>query len=145
MANDTLEDVFGPVIYRYMRAQAILDGVLVDVTTMAGEAGLKFPTAITAAAWADYVVVPAGLPHQDELGRLWDILWMLGWAIRSGRLTGEVGSFHVIIAKPDHGDWQPNETIHEGDRSQRLISLKAVCGPSDDGSPCLTIMRPEED
>jgi hypothetical protein len=25
------------------------------------------------------------------------------------------------------------------------VHLKAVCGPDDDGSPCLTIMLPEED
>jgi len=36
------EDVFGPVIYAYTRAQAIEDGVLVDVSKMAKEAGIKF-------------------------------------------------------------------------------------------------------
>ena len=26
-----------------------------------------------------------------------------------------------------------------------LVTLKAVCGPDDDGSPCLTVMLPDED
>jgi hypothetical protein len=36
------------LIYAYTRAQALADGVLVDVSQMAREAGFKFPTAITA-------------------------------------------------------------------------------------------------
>ena len=42
-----IEDVFGPVIYTYTRAQAIEDGVLVDVSTLAAEAGIRYPTAVT--------------------------------------------------------------------------------------------------
>jgi hypothetical protein len=26
-----------------------------------------------------------------------------------------------------------------------LVRLKAICGPDDDGSPCITVMLPEED
>ena len=37
------------VISSYSRAQAIEDGVLVDVSTVAKEAGIKFPVAMTAA------------------------------------------------------------------------------------------------
>jgi hypothetical protein len=33
--------------------------------------------------------------------------------------------------------------IHEG--TPPLVRLKAVCGPADDGKPCLTVMLPEED
>src|SRR3990172_13277670 len=41
-------DIFGPVIYSYSRADAINDGVLVDVSTLAKEAGIKYPVAVTA-------------------------------------------------------------------------------------------------
>ena len=34
-----LEDIFGPVISSYSRVQAVEDGVLIDVTSMAREAG----------------------------------------------------------------------------------------------------------
>ena len=36
------------LIYSYTRAQALADGVLVDVSQMASEAGFRYPTAITA-------------------------------------------------------------------------------------------------
>ena len=26
----------------------------------------------------------------------------------------------------------------------KLVTLKAVCGPDDEGSPCITVMLPEE-
>ena len=40
------------LIHSYTRAQAIEDGVLVDVSDVATEAGFKLPVAITRAAWA---------------------------------------------------------------------------------------------
>lgn len=46
-AEPSLEDIFGPVIHSYTRSQAIDDGVLVDVTATAQEAGFKVPTALT--------------------------------------------------------------------------------------------------
>ncbi len=144
--QDVMKEIFGDVIYAYTRAQAIDDGVLVDVTETAREAGIKHPTALTHAVWADYVAVPEELKgHQDEAGRLWDLLWMFSVAVRSGRIKGDVGTFEVIFAKPEKGDWRSNEKPHMGSRTQRLVTLKAVCGPSDDGTPCVTIMKPDED
>jgi hypothetical protein len=144
--QDSMKEIFGDVIYAYTRAQAIEDGELIDVTGMARETGIQFPTAVTRAVWADYVAVPEELKgQQDQSGRLWDALWMLSMAVRGGRITGDVGTFEVIFAKPDKGDWRSNEKPHSGSRTHRLVTLKTVCGPSDDGSPCLTIMRPEED
>jgi hypothetical protein len=144
--EDVMKEIFGDVIYAYTRAQAIEDGVLIDVTETAREAGIKHPTALTQAVWADYVAVPDELKgHQDESGRLWDLLWMFSVAVRTGRIKGDTGTFEVIIAKPDKNDWKSNEKQSGGSRTQRLVTLKAVCGPSDDGSPCITIMRPDED
>jgi hypothetical protein len=31
------------------------------------------------------------------------------------------------------------------ERTPPPVRLKAVCGPGDDGSPCLTVMLPDED
>ena len=144
--QNTMKELFGDVIYAYTRTQAIADGELIEVTDMAKEAGVKFPTAVTTAVWNDYVTVPEELKgQQDVKGRLWDILWIFTCAVRSRQITGEIGTFQVIIAKPDKGDWRSNEQIHEGSRMHRLVTLKTVCGPSDDGSPCITIMKPEED
>jgi len=45
--NDLMKDAI--VVSIYTRKQAISDGVLVDVTDMAKEAGIKYPVALTAA------------------------------------------------------------------------------------------------
>src|SRR5271154_2679590 len=70
------------LISSYSRAQAIEDGVLVDASSQAKEAGIKYPVALTSAVWTRCVEVPPGVVCQDEAGRLWDVLWMLHCAIR---------------------------------------------------------------
>jgi hypothetical protein len=142
--EDNIEDIFGPVIYAYTRAQTVEDGVLVDVSKTAAEAGIRFPTVVTAAVHDRYVAVPDELKEQqDETGRLWDLVWMLAHAIRSGKLDGNEGLFELLVAMPRGDVWQSNEKPDEA--HLRLVTLKAVCGPSDDGSPCLTVMMPDED
>jgi hypothetical protein len=104
------------------------------------------PTAITAAVFADYVAVPEELKGiQDESGRLWDIVWMLYCAIRSGKLNGSEGTFELIVAMPATAAWKDYEKPYGRNSTQRLVTLKAVCGPADDGSACLTILVPNED
>ena len=73
------------VIFSYTRAQAIADGVLVDASELAKEAGFRFPVAVTAGVWAECVAVPDGVAGQDETGRLWDVLNVLRFAIQRGR------------------------------------------------------------
>ena len=54
-AADTIktnESPFGEVIYAYTRKQAIADGVQIDVTKTAQEAGIKFPAFITRGVFA---------------------------------------------------------------------------------------------
>lgn len=140
------------LIHSYTRAQAIEDGVLVDVSDVAKEAGFKLPVAITHAAWARYVEVPAGLEMRGQSveGRLWDVLFMLHVAIhRQHGDTTEI-LFQLHVALPDAGDWWPNETHPETGSgltrsTHRLVTLKAVCGPGDDPAPVVTIMLPNED
>ena len=50
-----LNTLFGEVIHRYTRAQALADGVLVDVTDAAREAGFRTPVAMTIAVWSKAV------------------------------------------------------------------------------------------
>src|SRR5260370_28216806 len=73
-----------PVIFSYTRAQGIEDGVLVDCTKLAREAGFKCPVALTRAAWDLCVALSptAKAAGNDEMGRLWDILWMAAIASR---------------------------------------------------------------
>jgi hypothetical protein len=51
--------------------------MLVDVTTMAGEAGFTIPVAITAALHNTIEAIPdRDSAIQSVAGRLWDVLWM---------------------------------------------------------------------
>jgi len=90
MENDTRLEGF-EVIHAYTRAQAIEDGVLVDLSDLAREAGFRFPVAVTQGVWA--VLNPtkelegAG---QDMAGRAWDMLTILRHAIRSASRTDEI-------------------------------------------------------
>ena len=68
------ETGFGPVIYSYTRKQALADGVQVDISTTAREAGIKYPVFVTRAVFDAYVTVPEGVQGQDEAGRLWDLI-----------------------------------------------------------------------
>src|SRR5512142_1811169 len=81
----------GALIFSYTRAQAIADGVLVDVSKLAKEAGFRFPVAVTAGVWAECVAVPDDVEGQDETGRLWDVLTMLRFAILQGKARNEQG------------------------------------------------------
>ena len=74
------------LIHRYTRAEAICDGVLIDVSAVAREAGIRYPVALTRAVWQRCVAVPPGVLCQDEAGRLWDVVYLLRWAI--GRAPG---------------------------------------------------------
>ena len=83
-AEQTLDGIFDASIYAYTRAQALEDGVLVDVTETANEAGFRVPVAMTTAAWADTVEWTEAdskrQTSQDESGRLWDVMWWDGTA-----------------------------------------------------------------
>jgi hypothetical protein len=120
------------LIYRYSRGDAIRDGVLIDVSQTAKEAGVKYPVALTHAAWQHCVAVPPGVACQDEAGRLWDAVWLLACAIRRGAAGQEV-RFAVRVRNSN------------GQRMPPLVRLKALCGPGDQGEPVLTIMLPDED
>jgi hypothetical protein len=69
------------LIHRSSRADALRDGVLIDVSAVAREAGARYPVALTAAR-ARCVAVPPGVACQDEAGLLWDVLTMLRFAVR---------------------------------------------------------------
>lgn len=73
---------FGPVIFSYSRKQALADGLQVDVSQTAAEAGFRWPVFLTRTVFDAYVAVPEGVEGQDDAGRPWDILNMLFVAVR---------------------------------------------------------------
>ena len=120
------------LIHSYTRAEALRDGVLVDVSPTAREAGIRYPVALTRAVWERCVTVPPGIHCQDEAGRLWDVVYLLRCAISRSKDGSEVRiGVHV---RNDNRD-----------RTPPLVHLKAVCGPGDQGEPVLTVMLPDED
>jgi len=142
---------WGDPIFRYTRAQAIADGVLVDLTSatddkgqrLCPQAGFKVPVAITRTAWAKTIEAggswkPEGEGEVLELkggqsltGRLWDLLWRL--RVASGK-----------AANSDRVYFQVLVDVH-GDGRRETVSLWALCGPGDDAQPVLTIMLEGED
>ena len=121
-----------PVIFQYSRAQAIEDGVLIDLTEWAKELGFKIPVACTAAVWNGYVVPTERTRElgQSERGRAHDLLWMLFNAIRECG-SGDGLLFQVMFLQTPH--------------RHVVVKLKSVCGPGDHGEPVLAIMLPGED
>jgi len=141
----TVEEVFGPVIYSYSREQAIRDGVLVDVSSMAKEAGVVFPVAVTQRVWSEYIVPDdrARKWGQSEEGRLWDTLHMFRMAIMFSR-RGSVIHRKDLLALQERTLYYSLYFVMK-ERQKRRIKLKAVCGPGDDGEPVITIICPDED
>ncbi len=127
------ENYFGGVIYTYTRARAVADGVQIDVTKTAQEAGIKFPMFLTRAVFDAYVAVPEGVTGQDEAGRLWDLVWMARFA---------------ILRSHGHTDRLPVALYVRNDNHRaKLVKLIVVCSALDidDPQPVLTLMMTDED
>ena len=126
-------DPFGPVIYSYTRAQAVADGIQIEVSKTAREAGIMFPVFLTRTVFDAYVAVPPGVTAQDEAGRLWDIVWMLRFAIMRSR--------------PGHPYLPFALYVRNDNRAAKLVKLVATCGPLDidDEQPSITVLMPDED
>jgi hypothetical protein len=114
------------VISVYTRAQAIEDGVLVDVSETAREAGIRFPVAVTREVWSDYITPdPRSVPYgQSESGRLWDLCWMLRVYAKRAGATNVIEFPVVFIMKA---------------KQRRTIWLRAEVGPGDNMEPVITV------
>lgn len=121
------------IIHAYTRAQAIADGLQIEVTTTAQEAGLRVPVFLTQSVYAAFVTVPPGVMAQDEAGRLWDIVWMLRFAIQCRRNQCDHLTFELCVR---------NDNLRPA-----VVKLVAVCGPldKDNPQPAITVMLPDED
>ena len=125
------------IIFAYTRADAISDGVLIDLPEqVVNEAGIKVKVAVTREVWDEYLAPDYldDLPGQSVEGRTWDLLWMFGCAARRSRHASTI-QFRVLFAT-----MKGLESFTTED-----VLLKAVCGPGDEGEPVITIMLPGED
>ena len=139
MSNQPSEHpFFGEIISVYTRAQALADGVLIDAGPMAREAGFRWPVAITAGAWADCVTWSDADSErqtpQDQSGRLWDVLFMAAYAVRTKEKGGAELLFELYCVPRDGRATEA-----------KLTTLKLVVGPGDAGEPVMTILLPNKD
>ena len=126
--DETLtRELFGDLIYSYTRAEALADGVLVDVSERAKRAGIRHPTACTAGVWSLIDCLPAS--DTDTLAgivrdvRAEEVLRAMLAAIRCG---GARGTDRVVFAALGAALW-------------------AQCGPGDTEAAVITILREGED
>ncbi|MCE5280316.1 MAG: DUF6573 family protein [Planctomycetaceae bacterium] len=115
------EQPFGPVIFAYTRAQAIEDGVLVDVTALARRAGFTIHTAITCGVVAE---VTEGM--SDE-------------RMKQAALLAVLQTLRDCIRR------SPNANTDRLEFDVAHWKLWAHVGPGDDAAPVLTIMLIGED
>lgn len=122
------------LIYRYTRAQAIEDGILVDLTEWASaktgfRGGFNVPVAVTVSVWEDLNKIPPSRHIEDVRGRAHDLLWIASLAARG--------------AKPNQSEILFEVMMHSGRRMYKTYKL--VISGGDHGEPVITIMQPNED
>ena len=126
------------VVFAYTRAQAIADGVLVDLTAagsstgaLCRQAGFRYPVAMTNGAFCEALGGESELPQGQSLGgRLWDVLMLLKAAIKAQKGPSDRTDFTV--------------RVFDGVKF-RDVAMYGHCGPGDDGEPVITIMLDGED
>lgn len=131
---DSMTEFFGEPISVYTREDALADGVLVDVTETAREAGFGIPVAVTRQVWVD---IAGDTPEDSEdaasrpdwTGRLWDVLWMA----RAAALN-HPADYMVFF-----------ELLMQVGRKKKYQLKMMIGGEAPDGGPALTIMLPSED
>jgi len=117
------------IIHTYRKKDGTGETELVDVTKEARAEGFMVPVAITRAVHSAYVRIPAGVEGQTEARRLKDIL-----------------STCALAAARQKGSAEMNFSLYVRNDEKRLetAKLKCVCGPDEDGRPCLTILKADE-
>lgn len=118
-----------PIIHAYSRAQAIDDGVLVDLTFMAQNRGYRWPVACTDRLWQTLISVgddPDTTDHAILERRIGQVLNCLLMAIKA--------------AGPERSDYVAFTILTDAGNAKAWAS----CHPDDDGDPCLTIMMQGE-
>ncbi len=123
--SDNNDSIFGDAIFRYTRANAISDGVLVDLgQVITVKDHWKFPFACTDTVFA--LMERAIEEHGNDLaGIMHDISLMAKAEVRNGS-RADVIHFKVCIGL----------TLHD---------LKLHIGPGDTAEPVMTLMLPHED
>jgi hypothetical protein len=121
-------------ICTWSRAQAVADGLQMDITRTAQKAGIRFPVFLSRAVFDACVAIPEGATSQGEAERLWNIAWALRFAIRRAGAHGQIYVRFAIYVCDDDG-------------RPKLVKLTASCGALDfdDSQTAITIAMPDEE
>lgn len=120
------------IIHAYTRAQAIEDGVLVDISTLATERGFRVPVAVTSELYYRYLV-----PSEDakDMGQTLD-----------GRIYDMLTVFYHEIRKNGSGDeMRIKVSFLMGEKHITTPIFRCVIDGGDDGKPVITIMLKDQD
>lgn len=113
------------LICAYSRAQALSDGMLIDVSPPARALGIRYPLAVTARVWAELVEYPGA---------------DMAWALRS-LLCVCVAQLRRAKSDPTDSDRLAFQAWRKG----RPVAVQLICGPGDDEAPVLTLLLDGED
>jgi hypothetical protein len=121
------------VIYTYTRAQALADGVLIDSTKLAQEAGFNWPVAFSDSLYHQYIVPSLALTQSGQSieGRAWDTLHVLRSLIHTKKDCDFI-RFSVAF-------------LMDSTKEPETVELIAVAGPGDRFEPVITVMLPGDD
>lgn len=137
LAQRRMEAFWGKPISIYTRAQALADGVLIDLTDTASKYGFKIPFACTETVWRslDWPVGHKPGNGQSTAGRVHDVLTMARLAANGAARAGaSVADFDVLVV-PTEGEGVVPETVR----------FRLMVSGGDNGEPVLTLMYPGEE
>jgi hypothetical protein len=116
-----------PVIHSCTRAQALANGILIDVTEIGEEVGFKLPVAITEALQNRLTPTKAeAVFGQDYDSRLWNVLWVAAFTIKLADRGTDTVTFTVVQQEVDTKSGQPHSVE---------LRLRAVYGPGNEDKP----------
>ena len=130
---------FGPVLSVYTRAQAIEDGILVDVSETAREAGFKIPVAVTrSGSGTDSSPFPTATrgfrTRADVCGTC------SGWRITTRSAPPNSDRVRMCVLVRDI-----RKDLRDSNRPPRKHFPIVAIGSGDRGEAVITIMWPEDD
>jgi len=138
MLHSAFTAVSRPCMSAYTRADALYDGLLIDVGQVAARAGFRYAVALTSDAWADCVTwTPADTArqiHQEQANRLWDLLAAARHAVRNAP-NPHADRVEFVL-----------ERVPRGGRVMmfRPVGLVVTIGYGDAGEPVYTISLADE-
>lgn len=117
-------DAAGTLPALSLRELELATGALRDVSAQAREAGFAWPVAVTQTLWRDITTVPAAYSHEDQAGRLHDVLHMAYAAVKQARGEASELLYNLILHTED---------------TRQTYTVRLVAGMGDANEPVVTL------